>query len=302
MTPASDIPELRIFPFLSGLINPFSPPHGSLASPSSLPLASPLPTQRRPCSLLVSLRPHLPSYLLLWEQPCSQVVQRPPSPSATNPTSCSLCWKCLLIAWRECFHPPTSSRETEPLPEACKLSPRLLLPENRSSYSWPPLLDISTHLHTVGCREVPWSLCLLSLGILSSPLKSATSPEMCRIPITYMPITLPTWAFVTACLLLQMVQSPPIFQVDVTKWSEHQFAVSYFVWGNRSRHVMPSAPAGLPSSYFSVLCAIKSTTRYCSQAHNNLGSVNRRGRQHIQHATYGGVKGERQRKQTPKDG
>lgn len=102
--------------------------------------------------------------------------------------------------------------------------------------------------------------------------------------------TLPTRVFVTACLLLQMVQHPPIFQVDVTKWNEHQFAGSYFVWGNRSRHVKPSALVGLPSSYFSVLCAIKSVTRHHSQAHNNLGAENRRGRQHIQCATYGGVK------------
>lgn len=52
----------------------------------------------------------------------------------------------------------------------------------------------------------------------------------------------------------------------------------------------PSALVGLPSSYFSVLYAIKSVTRHHSQAHNNLGAETRRGRQHIQRLTYGGVK------------
>lgn len=67
---ASDIPELRIFPLLPGLINPFSPPQRFLSLSSSLPSAHPLCTQIRPRSSLVSPHPHLSS--------CHLYVPAPP--------------------------------------------------------------------------------------------------------------------------------------------------------------------------------------------------------------------------------
>lgn len=182
------------------------------------------------------------------------------------------------------------------MPEVSTLIPQLTPPKQ-----WVPVLLASLagdwHISVQWSTEKFPSLYNFFLSGSCPLLWKGTLYQKCAgFPSPIHPhSTLPTWVFVTACLLLQMVQHPPIFQVDDTKWNEHQFAVSYFVWGNRSRHVKPSALVGLPSSYFSVLCAIKSITRHHSQAHNNLGAENRRGRQHIQHATYGGVKGERQR-------